>query len=186
MSLQSFSFKPTTKLLSRVFWLKMWCHNWDFIRFTQLAALQLSVCVSECELSSVSRGLTLFLFGRPGGAGWGHCLRGVFEKCISAVGYKKYERGPKSRHRGSWIMSAAKLKKRDGTICSSIWMANWLTLLLTQAEQVWRGCEDERCDSPHSLETRCSQKWANPNQCTLHLSLWRFYNIAQWECFCAL
>lgn len=74
--------------------------------------------------------------------GQGHRLRGVLEKCSSAVGEQKYERDPKSRHRAPWIMSAAELKKKDGTICSSIWMANWLTTLLTQAEDVWRGCKD--------------------------------------------
>lgn len=79
---------------------------------------------------------------QTGQAGQGHRLRGVLEKCSSAVGEQKYERDPKSRHRTPWIMSAAELKKKDGTICSSIWMANWLTTLLTQAEEVWRGCKD--------------------------------------------
>lgn len=92
------------------------------------------VCVSGALFSLSGR--------QTGRADQGHCLRGILEKCFSAVGEKKYERDPKSRHRAPWIMSAAELKKSDETICSSIWMANWLTVLLTQAEEVWRGCED--------------------------------------------
>lgn len=99
----------------------------------------LGMCV-HCVQSSFAQQSSYFLSGRQ--TGQGHCLRGVLEKCCSAVGEKKYERDPKSRRRAPWIMSAAELKKRDGTICSSIWMANGLTVLLTQAEEVWRGCED--------------------------------------------
>lgn len=71
----------------------------------------------------------------------GHCLRGMFEKCSSAVGKKKYERDPKSRHRAPWIMSAAELKKRDETICSGIGMPNWLSGVDTSwrsVKKLWR------------------------------------------------
>lgn len=105
------------------------------------AHTRVCVCVSGfCPAELIF--FCLFSGKQTGRAEQGHCLRGISEKCSSAVGKKKYERDPKSRHRAPWIMSAAWLKKRDETICSSIWMANWLTVLLTQAEEVWRGCED--------------------------------------------
>lgn len=102
------------------------------------------------------------------------CLRGILEKCFCAVGKTKYERDPKSRHRAPWIMSAAELKRRDGTICSSIWMANWLTMLLTRAAPVWRGCGDKRRCLLHILEPAAPVKDEQVQIChMLHSSIWR-------------
>lgn len=134
-----------------------------------------------CVESGFVQQSSFFSFpGRLGGPG-SPPQQYLRERASGLWGWKNYERDSKSRRRASWIMSAAGLKKRDGTICSSIWMAVLVTAKLTQAEEVWRGCEDYCRCSPLSVGICFGLKTVTPNM--NHLSLWHLTKLHRGMCF---
>lgn len=95
--------------------------DFDSVAFAGMSmSAWIDLCVCSCVVLQISLFLSSWHLGHTGVTG----SRGVTEKCFSAVVEKKYERDPKSRHRAPWIMSAAAVKKRNGPICSSIWMVH--------------------------------------------------------------